>query len=77
MPVKPPTQSVAPDFVHRHTELKKKKDEEQRQKEEADRALAVLRSKQLDINRLQEMCQPRKIEKILSPLKVKPVLSDA
>ena len=40
--------------------------------------MAVLRSKQLDLNRLKELCQPRKVEgPVLSPLKPKPILTEA
>jgi len=64
--------------VTRVKELKNKKIEELKLKEEEKRAMAVLRSKQLDLNRLKELCQPRKVEgPVLSPLKPKPILTEA
>lgn len=69
---------MAPDFVLRHEEIRRKKEEDQRLKDEEQKAIGLLRSKQLDVNRLKELCQPRKQEvSIKSPEKPKPILSEA
>lgn len=52
--------------------------EEAKEREETDKALALIRAKQLDLDRLKELCQPkRKVDNSPGPENKKRVLSDA
>lgn len=66
---KSPTKPQTPGLVARHKERELKRDEERIAQEEAQKAMELMHAKELDLERLTKMCQPKKVFKKESPLK--------